>query len=73
VTLQDKPEDKKYADRYVRLNDIIFDNEVYYKRLTILAETVLLEADHRAKEAGRDAFLNIIGCGKYCTDNSLTG
>ncbi|CAG9792523.1 unnamed protein product [Diatraea saccharalis] len=63
VALQDKPDDKKYIDRYVTTQDSIFDNEVYYKRITILAESALLEADHRAKEANRDAYLNIIGCG----------
>ncbi|RVE45026.1 hypothetical protein evm_010344 [Chilo suppressalis] len=63
VTLQDKPDDKKYLDRYVTSQDSIFDNEVYYKRITILAESALLEADFRAKEVNKDAFLNIIGCG----------
>lgn len=30
-----------------------------------MAETTLLEADYRGSEAGKDAFLNIIGAGMY--------
>ncbi|CAH2058298.1 unnamed protein product, partial [Iphiclides podalirius] len=65
VNIQEKSEDKRYTDRYVKKpsSEDIFDNEVYYKRLCVLAEVALLEADFRAKEAGRQAFLNIIGCG----------
>lgn len=65
--MQNKEDDLKYIDRYVKLakNDYIFDNEVYYKRISIIAETVLLEAEARARVAGRDAYLNVIGCGKF--------
>ncbi|XP_072946569.1 uncharacterized protein [Epargyreus clarus] len=67
VDIQDKSEEKRYTDRYVKLirstDNEIFDNEVYYKRLTIIVETTLLEAEARAKERGKDAFINIIGCG----------
>ncbi|CAK1589797.1 unnamed protein product [Parnassius mnemosyne] len=65
VNIQDKAEDQRYTDRYVKKpgSEDIFDNEVYYKRLCVLAEVTLLEADHRAKEAGKEAFLNVIGCG----------
>ncbi|XP_013195138.2 uncharacterized protein LOC106138514 [Amyelois transitella] len=65
VNISEKSEDKRYTDRYVKVpgTDIIFDNEVYYKRLSILVETTLLEADYRAREAEKDAFVNIIGCG----------
>ncbi|XP_053620228.1 uncharacterized protein LOC128680819 [Plodia interpunctella] len=65
VNISDKTEEKRYTDRYVKCpgTECIFDNEVYYKRISILAETTLLEADYRAKETGRDAFLNVIGAG----------
>ncbi|XP_026753890.2 uncharacterized protein LOC113514098 [Galleria mellonella] len=65
VNIEDKSEDKRYIDRYIKCpgTDNIFDNEVYYKRLSVLVETTLLEADYRAKEAGKDAFVNIIGAG----------
>ncbi|XP_026730312.1 uncharacterized protein LOC113495662 isoform X1 [Trichoplusia ni] len=65
VNVQNKEDDLKHIDRYVKLakNDYIFDNEVYYKRISIIAETVLLEAEARARVAGRDAYLNVIGCG----------
>lgn len=63
-------------DRYIKRpgTDDIFDNEVYYKRISILAESTLLEADHRAKEAGKSAFVNVIGCGEcvYVVFISLT-
>ncbi|XP_037877087.1 uncharacterized protein LOC101735359 isoform X5 [Bombyx mori] len=51
------------SDRYVKLprGGAWFDNEVYYKRICILAETVLLEAEGRAR--GRSVFLNVVGCG----------
>ncbi|XP_064072136.1 uncharacterized protein LOC113395948 isoform X2 [Vanessa tameamea] len=41
----------------------IFDNEVYYKRIRVLAEVTLIEAEFRAKESGKNAFVNVIGCG----------
>ncbi|KAL0860635.1 hypothetical protein ABMA27_009985 [Loxostege sticticalis] len=63
ITLQDKSDEQKYTDRYVPLNDMVFDNEVYYKRLSVMAESALLEAEERAKEQEREAFLNVIGCG----------
>ncbi|XP_045455043.1 uncharacterized protein LOC123664556 [Melitaea cinxia] len=65
INIQEKDEVKQYMDRYIKRpgTDDIFDNEVYYKRISILAESTLLEADHRAKEAGKSAFVNVIGCG----------
>ncbi|XP_059045958.1 uncharacterized protein LOC131841650 [Achroia grisella] len=69
VNIEDKSEDKRYIERYVKCssqecsNNVIFDNEVYYKRLSVLVETTLLEAEYRASEAGKDAFVNIIGAG----------
>ncbi|XP_050347313.1 uncharacterized protein LOC126771460 [Nymphalis io] len=41
----------------------IFDNEVYYKRIVVLAEATLIEAEARAKGSGKNAFVNVIGCG----------
>ncbi|CAG9568697.1 unnamed protein product [Danaus chrysippus] len=63
VTIQDKS--KKYMERYVKKpkTEDIFDNEVYYKRICILAETTLMEAEYRASECGKNAFINVIGCG----------
>ncbi|XP_026316158.1 uncharacterized protein LOC113227447 [Hyposmocoma kahamanoa] len=56
--------EQRYQDRYVNLNRIgVFDNEVYYKRLSVTAECVLLEANARAETAGKDAFVNVIGAG----------
>ncbi|XP_022117825.2 uncharacterized protein LOC110995123 isoform X1 [Pieris rapae] len=63
VNITDKPEDKKYLERYVKTSRGIFDNEVYYKRVSVLAETSLYEAEWRGREADRMAFLNVIGCG----------
>ncbi|XP_026316014.1 uncharacterized protein LOC113227336 [Hyposmocoma kahamanoa] len=57
-------EEQRYQDRYVTISDTcIFDNEVYYKRLSVTAECVLLEAEARAEIAGKDAFVNVIGAG----------
>ncbi|XP_063833973.1 uncharacterized protein LOC135083169 [Ostrinia nubilalis] len=64
VTIETKSEEKQYTDRYIPIGDtVVFDNEVYYKRISVLAESALLEAEHRAKEAEKDAFVNVIGCG----------
>ncbi|XP_046972478.1 uncharacterized protein LOC124539225 isoform X1 [Vanessa cardui] len=65
INIQDKDEDKRYMDRYIKRpgSEDIFDNEVYYKRISVLAESTLLEAEHRANEAGKNAFVNVIGCG----------
>ncbi|XP_063546063.1 uncharacterized protein LOC134753956 [Cydia strobilella] len=63
VNMEDKPEDRRYMDRYVKVHDMIFDNEVYYKRISVTAECVLHEAEERARGAGRDAFVNVIGAG----------
>lgn len=57
--------DKKYLERHVKISgESLFDNEVYYKRLVILAETTLIEAQARGQAAGKNVFLNIIGCGE---------
>ncbi|KAJ8708616.1 hypothetical protein PYW08_009998 [Mythimna loreyi] len=66
VTLgSNKTPESKYIERYVKLNKPghVFDNEVYYKRISVLAETVLIEADARAREADKMAYVNVIGCG----------
>lgn len=58
---------EQYENKYIRVTKgkqtDIFDNEVYYKRICVLTETSLVEAEYRAKECGKYAFLNIIGCG----------
>ncbi|XP_045455052.1 uncharacterized protein LOC123664566 [Melitaea cinxia] len=50
---------------YLRKGNLnsIFNNEVYYKRICVIAETTLIEAEHRAKECGKNAFVNVVGCG----------
>lgn len=63
VNITDKPEDKKYLERYVNTSRGIFDNEVYYKRVSVLAESTLLEAESRGANVERMVYLNIIGCG----------
>ncbi|XP_073960862.1 ADP-ribosylarginine hydrolase CG3568-like isoform X2 [Choristoneura fumiferana] len=64
VNIQQKPEDNRYVDRYVKSNvDEIFDNEVYYKRISVTAECVLLEGEERGRQSGRDVFINVIGAG----------
>ncbi|CAB3226178.1 unnamed protein product [Arctia plantaginis] len=67
VSSSDSSPEKLYTDRFVKINkknqDYIFDNEVYYKRIAVLAETVLLEADSRAREEEKPAYVNVIGCG----------
>lgn len=50
--------------RYYKLTaNEIFDNRYYYKRLTVSIDTLLLEANHRAKEAGKFAFVHVVGLG----------
>ncbi|XP_041972388.1 uncharacterized protein LOC121728304 [Aricia agestis] len=50
--------------RHIRVApEVIFDNEVYYRRLSVLAETTLFEAQARGSETQRDVFLNVIGAG----------
>ncbi|KAJ2944967.1 hypothetical protein O0L34_g1864 [Tuta absoluta] len=65
TTIVDKPENVRYKDRFVKIprSMDVFDNEVYYKRIRITAECVLLEAEARAEKAGKFAFLNVIGAG----------
>lgn len=67
VNSSDQSEEKLYTDRFIKVNrknqDYIFDNEVYYKRISIIVETVLSEADARAKEEEKSAYVNVIGCG----------
>ncbi|XP_050554350.1 uncharacterized protein LOC118279305 isoform X3 [Spodoptera frugiperda] len=60
-----KDAQKKYTDRYVQLSrpHHVFDNEVYYKRLAVIADTVFIEADHRAQLENKMAYVNVIGCG----------
>ncbi|KAG7296535.1 hypothetical protein JYU34_020324 [Plutella xylostella] len=67
VNITEKTDEKeKYTSRYVKVpnnEDTIFDNEVYYKRLSIPFDCALLEANERAREDGKMAFLNVIGIG----------
>lgn len=65
-----KTAESKYTERYVKLSKPghVFDNEVYYKRISVLAETVLIEADARARIVDKFAYVNVIGCGKFSFD-----
>ncbi|KAI5644702.1 hypothetical protein NE865_03354 [Phthorimaea operculella] len=65
ITIVEKPENLRYKDKYVKIprSTNIFHNEVYYKRICITAECVLLEAQARAETEGKQAFLNVIGAG----------
>ncbi|XP_023019715.2 ADP-ribosylarginine hydrolase CG2909 isoform X1 [Leptinotarsa decemlineata] len=50
--------------RYTVLGDgSIFDNNYYYKRLTISIDTLLVEANHRARAVGKTAFIHVVGLG----------
>ena len=63
----DNFDSEQYENKYIHVTKgkqkDIFDNEVYYKRICVIAETSLVEAEYRAMECGKYAFLNIIGCG----------
>uniref|UniRef100_A0A6P7GVN0 Uncharacterized protein LOC114342827 isoform X1 n=1 Tax=Diabrotica virgifera virgifera TaxID=50390 RepID=A0A6P7GVN0_DIAVI len=55
---------KDKGKRYVTLKpDGIFDNQYYYKRLAVSIDTLLLEANFRAKEAGKTGFVHVVGLG----------
>ncbi|XP_034826039.1 uncharacterized protein [Maniola hyperantus] len=62
---QNRNETRPYIQRYhhKKTSKLIFDNEVYYKRISVLAESTLLEAEYRAVESGKLAFVNVVGCG----------
>lgn len=65
INLQHKDEEKRYKERYTKITNTenIFDNEVYYKRINIMAECTLMEAESRGEENGRNVFVNVVGCG----------
>lgn len=44
-------------------NGDIFDNCIYAKRLSISFDTLLIEANHRAKEKGTSAYIHVVGIG----------
>nr|XP_023019712.1 uncharacterized protein LOC111508445 [Leptinotarsa decemlineata] len=51
-------------ERYRNLmNDLLFDNHYYYKRLTISIDTSLVEANYRAKSADKTAYIHVVGLG----------
>lgn len=45
------------------MNGDIFDNVIYSKRLAVSFDTLLIEANHRAKTAGKFAYIHLIGIG----------
>lgn len=55
---------KKNSDKYYRLaHNIFFDNITYSKRLTIPIDTLLFEANYRAKAYKMSAFIHVVGIG----------
>lgn len=50
----------RYADL---LKGYIFDNILYYKRLTVSIDTLLGEANARAKSSSKLAYVHIVGIG----------
>ncbi|XP_069683121.1 uncharacterized protein [Periplaneta americana] len=52
------------SDRYTKLNNgLLFDSTIYKKRVAATAETLLLEAEHRAVMCGTNAYINVVGFG----------
>lgn len=49
--------------RFNTLKNGIFDNYIYYKRLAIAFDTLLFEANYRAKSANKTAFIHVVGLG----------
>lgn len=57
-------DDQKLKRRYTKIrNDQFFDNQVYSKRLAFSFDTLLMEANYRAKLKGKTAFLHVVGFG----------
>jgi hypothetical protein len=56
--------DAKVSETFVKLQrQIIFDNEIYAKRICIAAEVLLLEADSRAAAENKLAYVHVVGFG----------
>uniref|UniRef100_V5GUD9 Uncharacterized protein n=1 Tax=Anoplophora glabripennis TaxID=217634 RepID=V5GUD9_ANOGL len=54
----------KNEERYVELKTkSIFDNHLYYKRLAISIDTLLMEANYRAAEKETSAYIYVVGLG----------
>lgn len=53
----------KGENRFVDLTDSIFDNYMYYKRMTISFDTLLMEANYRAKSVNKTAYVHVVGLG----------
>ncbi|CAG9792595.1 unnamed protein product [Diatraea saccharalis] len=54
---------RMFSTRWASVKGLAFDNTAYYRRLQLILDTCLVEANHRAREADKFAFLNIIGAG----------
>ncbi|RVE42890.1 hypothetical protein evm_012470 [Chilo suppressalis] len=52
-----------FSSIWSRVKTAAFHNVTYYRRLRVMFDTVLVEADSRAKHEGKHAFVNIIGAG----------
>ncbi|XP_050296793.1 uncharacterized protein LOC126736463 isoform X2 [Anthonomus grandis grandis] len=65
-TAQERMSKNTFPGRYVKLpfpKGAIFDNEIYKKRLTIVFDTMLVEANYRAQQCGKMAYLHVVGLG----------
>ncbi|GJQ87944.1 hypothetical protein Trydic_g10872, partial [Trypoxylus dichotomus] len=51
------------ANGYGTVSDIYFDNITFAKRIAISIDTLLFEANHRAKEKNTTAFVHVVGIG----------
>lgn len=55
---------KNSENRFIRLqNGVIFDNIMYAKRLAISFDTLLIEANSRAQEREKFAYVHVVGIG----------
>lgn len=49
--------------RFTNVKTAVFDNYMYYKRMTISFDSLLLEANFRAKNANKSAYIHVVGLG----------
>ena len=57
----DKLDSRRSSKKLKRIE--YFNKHVYDQRIRITAETFLMEANHRAKVAGKKAYVHVVGLG----------
>ena len=58
------PNMKKNKDRYCALfEDAYFDKLVYCRRIALSIDTLLIEANDRAKKVNKMAYMQVVGLG----------